>query len=406
MNVLVVHNRYREAGGEDRVVELETGLLERHGHRVTMYTPDNASLAGMNTLRMAGRTLWNRTSYGDVRQLIARAAIDIVHVHNTLPIASPSVYYAAAAEGVPVVQTLHNYRLLCANAVFVRDGRPCVSCVGTAGSIPAVVHGCYRGSRAASGAIAAMLLVHGAAGTWRDRIDTYIAPTTFARGVFVAGGLPAARIVVKPHFVDPDPGPGPGRGGYALYAGRLSTEKGIDTLLTAWSRLTTPVPLILAGDGPLAGRVARAAAEIAGVTWLGRQDRAQVQRLMGDAAALIFPSIAFETFGQVIPEAFAAGTPVVASSGGAAAELIDAGRTGALVRPGDATELAARIDALFSTAGALISMRPAARAAYTARFTAAANYPPLIAIYRAAMARAAQLRARAGTPARSGRAAA
>jgi glycosyltransferase involved in cell wall biosynthesis len=386
VNVLVVHNRYQEPGGEDRVVELETGLLRQHGHTVIPYILDNTSIDGMNRAVLAVRTVWNRDAGAEVRRLIAREQIDLVHVHNTLPLASPSVYYAAAAAAVPVVQTLHNYRLLCPSAVFMRDGKPCVSCLG-ATPLAGVRHACYRGSRAATAAVAAMLMVHRAAGTWQRMVDTYIAPTEFVRGMFVAGGLPPARVVVKPHFVDPDPGVGAGRGGYALFVGRLSPEKGVETLLSAWARLGGRVPLKIVGDGPMAADVERAAARIEGITWLGRRNRTEVQALMADAAALVFPSIFFETFGQVIIESLACGTPVIAASGGTAPELIEPGRTGVLVRTGDPAALAGEIDRLFAAPASLQAMRSAARAAYEARFTATANYSRLLDIYRGASAR-------------------
>lgn len=389
MNVLVVHNRYRERGGEDRVVELETALLRRHGHKVVPYVLDNSGIGGMNPVVLAGCTVWNHRTYQEVRRLIAGEQIDLVHVHNTLPLVSPSVYHAVAAERIPVVQTLHNYRLLCPNGVLVRDGRPCVSCVGVA-PFPAVRHACYRGSRAASGAVAAMLIVHRALGTWDRKVATYIAPTEFVRGMFVAGGMAGDRIQVKPHFVDPDPGIGAGRGGYALYAGRLSPEKGVNTLLDAWARLQRRVPLRIVGDGPLAPAVGHAAARLGGVTYLGRRDQSEVQALMADAAVLVFPSIFYETFGQVVIEAYAAGTPVLTTEGGAAAELVSPGRTGALVRAGDAAHLATMVERLFSDEATLRSMRDAARAAYEARFTARANYEQLMTIYREARTRVAR----------------
>jgi glycosyltransferase involved in cell wall biosynthesis len=387
MNVLVVHNRYREAGGEDRVVDLETTLLNRHGHKVVPYVLDNSAIDGINPLVLAGRTVWNHCAYREVGQLIAHEQIDVVHVHNTLPLASPSVYHAGSAAGIPVVHTLHNYRLLCPNGVLVRDGSRCVSCVGAA-PLPAVWHACYRGSRAATSAVAGMLLVHRILGTWDRKVAAYIAPTEFVRRMFVAGGIPRARLHVKPHFIDPDPGIGAGRGGYALYVGRLSSEKGVGTLLAAWERVQQRVPLKIVGDGPLATAVAAAAARLEGITYLGRRDRRDVQALMAEASLLVCPSIFFETFGQVVIEAFAAGTPVLTTDGGAAAELVSPG-TGVLVRAGDAADLARTIDRLFSDDTALTFMRPAARAAYEARFTAAANYRQLMAIYRQARLRVA-----------------
>lgn len=390
MNVLVVHNRYKEAGGEDRVVDLETTLLARNGHRVLRYTVDNHDVERLSRVALACRTFWNHDIYREIRGVIARERVSVMHVHNTLPLISPAVYYAARAEGIPVVQTLHNYRLICSNAVCVRDGRPCTACVGAVLPWRAVRHACYRGSRTASAAVAGLVLLHRGLRTWQRRVDAYIAPTEFARRLFVAGGVPAERIVVKPHFVDPDPGVGSGRGGYALFVGRLSVEKGVQTLLDAWTQLGSRVPLTIVGDGPLASKVADAASRLEGVRWLGRQSQADVQRLMRDAAFVVAPSLAYETFGQVIIEAFAAGTPVVASADGAAAELVERARTGLLMRPGDARDLVANVEWLLAHHCFRDSMRRAARYTYEERFTAQGNYRLLMAIYNDVLPRAAR----------------
>jgi glycosyltransferase involved in cell wall biosynthesis len=380
MRVLIVHNRYREPGGEDRVVALESALLARHGHTVISYIEDNAQLDSLPSPVVAARTIWSHAAYRRVAEVIARERIDLVHVHNTLPLVSPSVYYAAHAAGIPVVQTLHNYRLVCPNALCFRDERPCVDCVGRT-ALPALAHGCYRDSRAATAAIAAMLFVHKTAGTWQRMVDTFIAPSHFARDMFVRGGLDPRRIVVKPHFVDPDPGVGSGSGAYAVFVGRLSKEKGVEVLLDAWSRLKHAVPLVIVGDGPLASRVAAEAGRTKGVRWLGRRQPSQVQRLMAEASFLVFPSLAYETFGQVIGEAFASGTPVVAAMGGAAAELVNDKENGLLVRPGDPDDLAASIDSLVAQPQQLVRMRRASRLTYQARFTADGNYRQLASIY-------------------------
>lgn len=388
MNVLVVHNRYREAGGEDRVVELETALLQQRGHTVIPYVADNHHI-GNGGLALAVNTIWNPRTYRGVRELLARESVDVVHVHNTFPLISPAVYYAAGAAGVPVVQTVHNYRLVCPGGVCVRNGAACTRCVGAAVPWQAVRHACYRKSRAATAAVTAMLVAHRVAGTWQRAVDAYIAPTPFARRLLIAGGLPAARIVIKPHFVDPDPGVGTGAGGYALYAGRLSEEKGVRLLLDAWRRLQGRVELRLAGDGPLAHDVSEAARTIPRVTWLGRQGPTEIARLVAAAAFLVSPSIAFETFGQVIAESFAAGTPVIASAGGAAADLVEHGRTGLLARHGDAADLAAQVTRLLDRPADVMRMRAAARDKYEAAFTADTNYRSLLRIYDTAAAHAA-----------------
>jgi glycosyltransferase involved in cell wall biosynthesis len=385
MNVLVVHNRYRERGGEDRVVELESALLERNGHTVVRYPVDNRNLDFSSTLALPLLTIWNQKTVTDVRQLVASEHVDVVHVHNTLPLVSPSVYYAARSEHVPVVQTLHNYRLFCPSAQCVRNGRTCTDCLQSSVPWPAIRHACYRGSRMATSAVAAMLVAHRAAGTWRHAVDTYVTPTAFARNLFVSAGLPGDRIVVKPHFVDPDPGVGEHRGGYALYVGRLSKEKGIETLLDAWSHRPGLPPLTIVGDGPLAPVVEATASRVRKITWLGAQPAAAVPQLMRDAQCLVFPSITFETFGQVVAEAFATGAPVVTSDGGAARELVTQGQTGLLFRSGDPISLATQVATLAADAQARGAMGAAARARYEQTFTAAANYRALVNIYSAAI---------------------
>jgi glycosyltransferase involved in cell wall biosynthesis len=237
MRVLLVHNYYQQAGGEEQVFVAEGALLEAHGHRVVRYTSHNDRVTGMSRAVLAKNTVWNRTTYRDLRTLIRKERPQVAHFHNTFPLISPAAYYAARAEGVPTAQTLHNYRLLCPNALFFREGRACEDCVGQAGPWPEVIHACYRGSHLSSGGVAAMLTSHRILGTWVRAVDAYITLTEYTRRKFIQGGLPAEKIVVKPNFVYPDPGPGAGRGMYALFVGRLSREKGVDTLLAAWNTL-------------------------------------------------------------------------------------------------------------------------------------------------------------------------
>jgi glycosyltransferase involved in cell wall biosynthesis len=286
-----------------------------------------------------------------------------------------------------VIQTLHNYRLLCPVALFFRDGRVCEDCMGKAVPWPGVVHGCYRGSRAASGVIATMLTVHRALRTWTEMVDVYVALTEFARDKFIEGGLPAGKIVVKPNFVAPDPGQGPGGGGYALFVGRLAPEKGTGTMLAAWDRLGTRIPLKIVGDGPLRDRVMGAAARQSNVEWLGHMPVADVHELMGKADMLVFPSQWYETFGRVAAEAFAAGTPVIAANIGAVAELVEHGRTGLKFRPGDPGDLVTQVEWALSHPAGLRSMREEVRAEFEAKYTAERNYRTLMEIYEAALER-------------------
>ena len=387
VKVLVVHNWYQQPGGEDQIFSDETALLEARGHQVLRYSTHNNRVVDMNRLALAKNVLWNSSVYRELRTLIHWERPHVAHFQNTFPLVSPAGNYAARAEGVPVIQTLHNYRLLCPNAQFFRDGRVCEDCLGKAVPWPGVVHKCYRGSRAASGSVAAMLTTHRALRTWAEQVDAYVAHTEFARKKYIEGGLPAEKIVVKPNFVCPDPRSGEGRGGYALFVGRLSPEKGIVTLLAAWKRLGGRVPLKIVGDGPLADTVVKAANGSSGVEWLGYRSVAEVHALMKEASALIFPSEWYETFGRVVAEAFATGTPVIAANIGAAAELVEHGRTGLRFSPGDPEDLAAQVRWILHHPVERLRMRSRVQAEFEAKYTAERNYRMLIEIYESTLGR-------------------
>lgn len=386
MRILMVHNYYQQAGGEDRVFLEETELLEANGHEVVRYESHNERVKTMNPVMLAKDTLWSAAAYKDLEAIIRRDRPHVAHFHNTLPLVSPAGYYAAKAAGVPVIQTLHNYRLLCPNALFYRDGGPCEDCLGRAVTWPGVIHGCYRGSPAASAVVTAMLSAHRAARTWVRAVDVYVALTEFARRKFVEGGLPADKIVVKPNFVHPDPGVGEGSGGFALFVGRLSPEKGVATLLEAWEHLGERFPLRIIGDGPLAGRVL-AAERRPGVEYMGHKPVEEVRASMKEAGVLVFPSEWYETFGRVAAESFAAGTPVVAADIGAVAEMVEDGRTGLRFRPGDARHLAEQVERVLSRSDRRAAMRREARAEFEAKYTAERNYGMMMEIYQAALRR-------------------
>lgn len=384
MKVLLCHNHYQQPGGEDESFAAEAWLLEARGHQVLRFTVHNREIDEMGRLDVARRTIWNDRTHGELTTIIARERPDIMHCTNTFPLISPAAYYAARAGGVPVVQSLRNYRMLCLNAFFLRDGRVCEDCLGKSTAWPGVAHACYRGSRAGSAVVATMLATHRLAGTWRSAVDQYFAVSQFTRDKFVEAGWPADRLMVKPNFVHPDPGAGPGSGSYAVFVGRLSPEKGIETLLDAWRGLEGTVPLKIVGDGPLADRVQAAAAGDHSIQWLGRRPTAEVLSIVGDASLLVMPSIWYETFGRTIIEAFAKGTPVVASRLGAMSELVADGRTGRLFEPGNASDLVEKVRSLVDDPQRLAGMRLAARVEYLAGYTADRNYDLLTDIYRRA----------------------
>jgi len=389
MKVLALHTHYLQSGGEDGVFAAEMDLLREKGHEVYSLTFHNRDLEGLPPLRQAAFTLWNREAYEEVGGAIRAYRPEIVHIHNTFPLASPSVVHAAKEEGVPVILTLHNYRLLCVNALFFREGSVCEDCLGR---LPwrGVARACYRGSRATSGVVAAMLTVHRALGTWTRLVNVYIALTEFSRQKFIEGGLPVEKIVVKPNFVYPDPGVSSGQNGYALYVGRLSPEKGIKTLLDAWKRLRLGLQLKVVGDGPLAPEVSEVAKRTQGIEWLGRKPRDEVYSLMRRAAFLVLPSIVYENFPMAIAEAYASGLPVIASEMGTMASLVDHGRTGLHFKPGDPEDLAGKVEWLISHPTELTAMRKEARAEYEAKYTAERNYQILMKIYERAIETARQ----------------
>ncbi len=381
MNILLCHNYYQQPGGEDQVFADEAALLARHGHHVQQFTLHNDAIAGLGAWTTAKRTLWSRPTYRQLRERIRADRPEVVHFTNTFPLISPAAYYAAQAENVPVVQSLHNYRLLCPNAQLLREGRPCEDCLGRGFAWPGIRHGCYRGSRTASAVVAGMLGLHRALGTWTRQIDAYIALAEFARDKFIEQAFPADRLHVKPNFVHPVPEAGTGQGGYAVFVGRLSAEKGIEVLLQAWARLRMPLHLKIVGDGPLSERVRQAAAADHRIEWLGRQPTADVLRVMSDAACLILPSLWYEVCPKTLLESLAVGTPVLASRLGAMAEFIADGRTGCHFTPGDSQDLARQLERLVSNRPALEAMRRAARAEFLEKYTARRNYELLYRIY-------------------------
>lgn len=387
MRVLQVHNFYQQPGGEDQVYAAEAELLARHGHAVIQYSVHNDAVESMPAIGLATRTLWNFTTHREVSALIARESPEVIHAHNTFPIVSPALYYAAAANGIPMVQTLHNYRLLCPAATFFRNGQLCEECLGTIAPYKAVLHRCYRNSALASATVASMLLGHGLAGTWQKKIHTYIALTKFSRDKFIDGGLPPEKITIKPNFLLTDPGVGAGSGGYALFIGRLSQEKGLDTLLKAWEELDPAIPLKIAGDGPLGEYVRERTGRLRAAEWLGYSAHERIVELLQHAALLVFPSLWYEGLPMTIIESLACGTPVVVSSLGSLNELVTDGVNGLRFAAGDASALASCIRGIWEKPDQLRAMRQGSRACYEKNYTSNRNYQLLMKIYSEAINR-------------------
>lgn len=388
MRVLVAHNYYQQPGGEDTVFAAETELLRRYGHEVVEYTERNESIKSMNIGAVALNMIWSLSSKKKIIEILDRTKPDVAHFHNTFLLISPSAYYACKEKNVPVIQSLHNPRLLCPAANLYRDGKVCEDCVGKTLPWPGVVHGCYRHSRSQTALVATMLTLHRMLGTWDRVIDTFIVFTEFYRKKFIEGGLPPEKIALKPHFVDPDPGCRNGRKGeYALYIGRLDREKGINTLLKAW-RHNTNVPLKIRGDGNLLGEVAEYINRnnLKSVEIVRRLKRAELNELIKNARFLVWPSEGYyETFGLVAIESFACGVPVIASRAGALAENVRDGYTGLHFTPGDTDDLSAKVNWAWNHPEEMALMGRAARREYETNYSSEKNYRILLGIYEKAI---------------------
>lgn len=385
MKVLAVHNSYQQPGGEDVVFSAERRLLEEHGHQVISYERSNHEVEQMSKLqqlKMTKELVHSKDSKREIQKLLKAEAPDVVHVHNTFMMISPSIFETCQEMNVPVVQTLHNFRLLCPAWSLSREGRVCEECIDHS-LWRGVWHGCYRNSHLATAAVALMLRVHRGRNTWNESVDGFVALSEFARQKFVENGLPAAKMHVKPNFVHQDPGERERVGNYALFVGRLSPEKGVSTLLNAWEKLDSRMPLVIAGEGPdRATLEAQAAtAHLSNVTFTGRISAEEVRSRMKGAAFLVMPSVWYEGFPMTIAESFACGTPVICSKLGAMQEIVEHGQTGRHFAPDDAEDLRRQVEYALSHPAEVAAMGKAARQEYEQRYTAQINYSMLLNIY-------------------------
>jgi glycosyltransferase involved in cell wall biosynthesis len=385
MKVLLVHNKYRTGApsGEDAAVCNERQMLEKRGVQVFAFNRcnddiDESSFFAKTT--MAANTIWSQRSRSDLGKFLRQVRPDVVHVHNTFAMLSPSVYGPCKAQGVPVVQTLHNFRFFCPAALFLRDGKPCEECVDRS-LLQSVKHRCYRGSFTATATVASMLTLHRAIGTYSHLIDRYVALTNFARSKILKGGIADHKVVLKPNFVPDPPASGNGGGGYVAYVGRLLKSKGTETLVAAW-RAFPLVKLKIVGDGELRTQLeAIARQENLNIEFTGMQNRSAVLKIIANAEILIIPSEWYEGFPMVIAESFACGTPVLASRIGSLEELVEDGVTGKKFAVGDPKELAEGVRRMLADPVGLRRMRANARAYFDDHLTEQHNYTQLMSIY-------------------------
>ncbi|MCX6906808.1 MAG: glycosyltransferase family 4 protein [Verrucomicrobia bacterium] len=397
MKILQLHNLYRFTGGEDTVVHRERILLQQHGHQVVALERSNIEMDQWPLWRRALlplRTVFSLESYRQVRKFCRTERPDVAHVHNVFFLLSPSVYYALNHEGVPIVQTCHNFRLVCTNGLFYTEGRPCERCK-FGNYWHAVLHRCCYDSRARSVLMAAMLSLHRYPGRWFDRVDAFIALSEFSRRKLIEGGLPAARVFLKPNCMEKPLERGSGDGDYAIVMGRLHPEKDVQTTLEAF-RHVQGLRLLVVGEGPLREPLERQAQEwgLAGVEFRGFVAGAARFELLRRARFLLLSSRVYENFSMSVLEAYAAARPVVASRIGAVAELVEDGVTGLLFEPGNPLDMAAKVRQLQSDPALVERLGSAARQKFERHYLAETNYQQLVEVYNFARERAAGARLR------------
>lgn len=399
MHVLVVHNRYGSAqpSGENKVVDQEVELLREGGHRVEMFERRSDDIGAMSLLAKVAvplRVPWNPAVRSELATRLRTERPDIVHVHNVFPLLSPAVLAACADAGVPAVATLHNYTQVCPPGTLQRDGRPCTECVGST-PLPAVRHGCYRGSRLATVPLAVSLSANRR--RWWAGVERFLCISAAQRDVLVRAGMPAERLAVKHNFV-PDPDARrTDAGEHVLYLGRLAEAKGVRLLMAAWDEIAASggvgVPLVIAGTGPLEAEVAAWAAGRDDVRYVGLYDTAECQKAIARSVAVVAPSTWLEAFGLVVVEAMAAGVPVVAAGHGAFVELVEDGVTGLLHKPGESASLSSCIRRIAGEPARNREMGEAARRRYEQGFSPTVGLDRLVDEYRTAIAvRSAQTR--------------
>ncbi|MFD7027799.1 glycosyltransferase [Streptomyces sp. NPDC059917] len=392
MHVLVVHNRYASAqpSGENKVVDQEVALLRGAGHRVEVFERRSDDIGGRSLVSKAAIPLlvpWNPAVRTELTARLRADRPDVVHVHNVFPLLSPAVLAACADAGVPAVATLHNYTQVCPPGTLQRDGKPCGDCVGTA-PLPAVRHGCYRGSRLATVPLAVSLSVNRR--RWWSGVERFFCISAAQREVLVRAGMPAERLGVKHNFVPEPAVRRTGAGEHLLYLGRLAEVKGVRLLMAAWDELAADggvgVPLVIAGTGPLEGEVAAWAAGREDVRYVGLYDPAQCGEAIARSVAVVAPSTWLEAFGLVVVEAMAAGVPAVAAGHGAFVELVGDGVSGLLHRPGEVSSLAAGMRRIATDPARNREMGMAARRRYEQGFSPTVGLERLLEGYRTAIA--------------------
>jgi glycosyltransferase involved in cell wall biosynthesis len=372
------------SGGEDKVVEGERTLLKKNGVEVIDYFISNHEIRteGLcNKVKLGLNTIWSKDQYKKLKEIVSRERPDVVHFHNTFPLLSPSVYYACNKLNIPVVQTLHNYRLLCPSGMFLKDNQICQACLN--GSIMnSFRYGCYRDSKIQTAPITAMIGSHRFFNTWNKKVDRFISLTEFGKQQFIKGGILERKIAVKPNFVEDINILNKEKQNYYLFVGRISKEKGLETLLESWRKISGNIgyELKIIGDGPLKNELEQKYETNNRIKFLGELPREEVFNYISTAKYVVVPSICYESFGMVAIEAFSACTPVIASKIGALESIVTNNINGFHFEPGNVEELSMILKNSSNIDG-YSNLQKKARQTYVNNYTPEHNFKMLMSIY-------------------------
>lgn len=391
MRVIISHNFYSSAlpSGENNVFEIERKALLDRSNEVNFFgrhSDDIRAKGAVGVIQGALATPWNPWMTRAIRRQVDDFQPDVVHVHNTFPLISPAIFHAIGKRAARVL-TLHNYRLYCPAAIPMRDGKVCTECLDKRSPMPAMTHGCYRGSRAATLPLAFSVGLHRILGTWTKQVDAFICLSEFQRELMIKAGLPREKVHVKPNFYpgNPDMVAWPERKPYAVFAGRLTAEKGVINLLRAWQMWGVAAPeLRLVGDGELRAELERMAEGLP-VRFLGQVSAEEAQAQIAGAHLLVLSSECFEGFPMVVREAFAFGTPAAVSDLGPLPTIVEHGKSGIVFQPANPLSLLHELRTAWETPGLLEHLGRGARAEFESKYTEEANYATLMEIYRKAI---------------------
>lgn len=391
MRILILHNYYgsESPSGENIVVDKEVKMLREYGHSVKLYSRSSDEIRNIKYFGKiigASATPWNPFSAQKVSKVIKDFQPDIVHAHNTFPLLSPSVFHAIGNKAAKVL-TLHNYRLLCSSGIPLRNGEVCLDCVKNRSIMPSLMHGCYRNSRIATIPIATKIGLHRLIGTWHKKIDAFIVLSDIQKKVMTEGGLPEKKIHIKPNFTNKPKTfiPFKDRKNQVLFVGRLSKEKGVQTLISAWKKWGHKAPkLIIIGDGPDRKYLENLANGLP-ISFLGKKNHNKVEHELSSSRLLIVPSEWMEIFGLVVIEAFSVGTPAAVSNLGALPSLVQNGKNGVIFESGNISSLLSSIQPILSDNIMLEKLSINAKETFEVKFNQKTNYNNLINIYKNAL---------------------